>query len=82
VAGSTGGNERSRCWRTWGCVVTRNKYFEYARECVRQAGKADCAERHDKLMDSARVWTEAALVEEARQRGLTRSDVKGTGRYR
>src|SRR5262245_10649597 len=39
------------------------KYFAYARECARQAGEATTAERRDKLLELARVWTIAALTE-------------------
>src|SRR5262245_65908335 len=38
------------------------KYFAYARECARQAGEATTAERRDKLLELARVWTIAALT--------------------
>ena len=39
------------------------KYFAYARECARQAREATSAERRDKLLELARVWTIAALTE-------------------
>ena len=39
------------------------KYFAYARECARQADEATSAERRDKLLELARVWTIAALTE-------------------
>jgi hypothetical protein len=40
------------------------KYFDYARECARLAGRAETGEARDKLVDLARVWMEAAMREE------------------
>jgi len=40
------------------------KYHDYARECVRLAGRAQTPELRDKLIDLARVWMDAALTEE------------------
>jgi len=37
-----------------------NKYFAYARECVRQAAQAQTEERRGKLIELARVWMAAA----------------------
>ena len=43
------------------------KYHDYARECVRLAGRAETPELRDKLIDLARVWMDAALTEEEAQ---------------
>ena len=40
------------------------KYWQYSRECAKQAVKAETLELRDQLLDLARVWTEAALCEE------------------
>jgi len=45
-----------------------NKYFAYARECVRQAAQAQTEERRGKLIEMARVWMAAAANEEAVRR--------------
>ncbi len=39
-------------------------YWQYSRECTRQAVQAETPELRDQLLDLARVWTEAALREE------------------
>lgn len=43
------------------------KYFAYARECERQALEAEDNERRKRLLELARDWTEAALLEERGQ---------------
>ena len=40
------------------------KYHKYSRECVRLAEEANSVEKRTKLLELARVWTDAALVEE------------------
>ena len=40
------------------------KYRGYASECVRLAKQADLIEKRNKLLELARVWSDAALVEE------------------
>jgi hypothetical protein len=40
------------------------KYYEYARECTRQAADAESEDHRNKLTELARVWLEAALIEE------------------
>ena len=40
-----------------------NKYRAYARECLRQAEKAEKPEARQKLIELSRVWTAAALKE-------------------
>ena len=45
-----------------------NKYFAYARECVRQAEQEQTEERRGKLIELARVWMAAAANEEAARR--------------
>jgi hypothetical protein len=45
-------------------VREAEKYWDYARECVKQAEKAHTQERRDKLIELARVWTQAALSEQ------------------
>jgi hypothetical protein len=40
------------------------KYHGYSRECVRLAEEASSAEKRNKLLELARVWADAALVEE------------------
>jgi ribosomal protein L20 len=53
-----------------------NKYFAYARECVRQAEQAQTAERRGKLIELARIWMAAAANEEAiRRKGLSTSSL-------
>jgi hypothetical protein len=41
------------------------KYWQYSRECARQAVEAETAELRDQLLDLARMWTEAALLKES-----------------
>jgi hypothetical protein len=41
-----------------------SKYRGYANECVRLSEQADSIEKRDKLVELARVWADAALVEE------------------
>jgi hypothetical protein len=53
--------------------VEAKKYFAYARECARQADQATNAERRDKLLELARVWTIAALTEANVSDGNTRA---------
>ena len=50
-----------------------HKYHGYARECVRLAEQADTLERRDKLIELARVWTEAALTEELAHQSAAQS---------
>ncbi len=40
------------------------KYWEYSRECTRQALEAETPQLRDQLLELARTWTEAALCEE------------------
>jgi hypothetical protein len=40
------------------------EYWQYSRECAKQAVQADTPEHRDQLLDLVRVWTEAALCEE------------------
>jgi hypothetical protein len=40
------------------------KYHRYSRECVRLAEEANSVEKRTKLFELARVWADAALVEE------------------
>jgi hypothetical protein len=47
------------------------KYRDYARECLRQAEQAATSERRDKLLQLARIWTEAAQVLDAAPRRAT-----------
>jgi len=44
------------------------KYWQYSRECTKQAAQAETPELRDQLLDLARVWTEAALSEEMNPR--------------
>jgi hypothetical protein len=44
------------------CVA--KKYWQYSRECTKQAVEAETPELRDQLLELARVWTEAALCEE------------------
>ena len=50
----------------WGGVMPwrAKKYRGYATECVRLAKQADLIEKRNKLLELARVWSDAALVEE------------------
>jgi hypothetical protein len=41
------------------------KYYAYARECFDQAGRTDSATKRDKLLELARVWTQAAWTEQS-----------------
>jgi hypothetical protein len=45
------------------------KYWEYSRECARQALEAETPELRDQLLDLARMWTEAAVCEELNVKG-------------
>jgi hypothetical protein len=40
------------------------KYRRYASECVRLAQQANSVEKRNKLVELARVWIDAALVED------------------
>lgn len=40
------------------------KYWEYSRECAKQALEAETPQLRDQLLELARMWTEAALCEE------------------
>jgi hypothetical protein len=40
------------------------KYRDYASECVRLAEQADSIEKRNKLLELARVWADAAVVED------------------
>ena len=40
------------------------KYRDYASECVRLAEQADFIEKRNKLLELARVWADAAVVED------------------
>ena len=40
------------------------KYWQYSRECTKQAVQAETLELRDQFLELARVWTEAALCEE------------------
>jgi hypothetical protein len=40
------------------------KYWQYSRECTKQALEAPTSKKRDQLLDLARVWTEAAIREE------------------
>jgi hypothetical protein len=42
------------------------KYYEYARECVRQAKHAATQDEHDKLIEQAAAYLMAALGRSAR----------------
>jgi hypothetical protein len=41
-----------------------SKYRNYARECLRLAEEADSVDTRNKLLELARVWSDAALLEE------------------
>jgi hypothetical protein len=40
------------------------KYWQYSQECSRQAIEAETPKLRDQLLDLARVWAEAALLDE------------------
>jgi hypothetical protein len=40
------------------------KYWEYSRECTKQALEAEVPELRNQLLDLARMWTKAALCAE------------------
>ena len=40
------------------------KYHGYARECARLAEQAETVEKRNKLLELARVWLDAAIIEE------------------
>jgi hypothetical protein len=40
------------------------KYYAYARECARLAEQTNSVEKRNKLLELARVWMDAALIEE------------------
>jgi hypothetical protein len=48
------------------------KYHGYARECVRLAGAAETPELRDRLIDLARIWIDAAMIEEETEEKSTR----------
>lgn len=45
-------------------------YWEYSRECTRQALEAETPQLRDQLLELARMWTEAALCEELNAKRL------------
>ena len=49
------------------------KYHAYARECLKLAEVASRTDVRERLVELSRVWMEAALVEERRQRHGTAS---------
>ena len=51
------------------------KYWQYSRECIKQALEAETPQLRDQLLDLARTWTEAALIEELNGKALTRTIV-------
>jgi hypothetical protein len=40
------------------------KYHRYAAECARLAQHAESVEKRNKLLELARVWLDAAIIEE------------------
>jgi hypothetical protein len=44
-------------------LAKAREYQERARDCVRMANEADSEEARDKLLEVARAWMDAALVE-------------------
>ncbi len=44
-------------------LANAKRYQEYARECVWMAGQADTEAERDQLLELARVWMNAALIE-------------------
>ena len=44
--------------------VEAEKYWEYSRECAKQALEAGVPALRNQLLGLARMWTEAALCEE------------------
>ena len=42
------------------------KYWQYAKECSKQALEADTPQLRDQLLGLVRIWTEAAVCEETR----------------
>jgi hypothetical protein len=48
------------------------KYEQYARDCVRLAGRAATAELREQLLDLARVWMDAAMTEQDAVAGKSR----------
>ena len=55
----------------WPILSEAKKYHDYARECVRLAGRAETPELRDKLIELARVWMDAALTEEEAEERAT-----------
>ena len=51
----------------WQMAPTK-KFEDYARECVRLAGRVQTAELRDRLIELARVWMDAAMTEEEANR--------------
>jgi hypothetical protein len=63
AAATENGSERFLGWlvvMSW----RAEKYHGYSRECVRLAKEASSVENRNKLLELARVWADAALVEE------------------
>ena len=52
------------------------KYWQYSQECTRQAVEAETAELRDHLLDLARIWTEAALLEELPKHSVPKSRLR------
>ena len=55
------------------------KYFQYARECLRQAEEAEQPELREKLVELSRVWMHAAITEDMHSRTGAQHDEKAPG---
>jgi hypothetical protein len=59
------------------------KYWEYSRECTKQALEAEVRELRNQLLDLARMWTQAALsVELNAKRSAAKSSLRSGSPYR
>jgi hypothetical protein len=53
------------------------QYWQYSQQCARQAVEAEEPRQRDRLLDLARLWTEAALREELHCKTLMRQSTVG-----
>jgi hypothetical protein len=49
------------------CRRQRKEFEEFARDCVRLAGRTDTPELREKLLNLAREWMQAVMEDEGRQ---------------
>jgi hypothetical protein len=62
IMGATNGTEGRETMSS-----AANEFEEFARDCVRLAGRTDTPELREKLLNLAREWMQAVMEDEGRQ---------------